>query len=103
MVVDRGGLSIPFGTSVFEIPHQFAFLGIDTDNRIVEPAEASAQGGNVAELLVAIGVLGSQFLAIDPQGELELTEQSSDRAGTHRNAEPSELCGHIGGSLTHPS
>ncbi len=53
VVVDRGGDAPPLPTAIFEVAHQFPFLGIDTDDGVAVTAEAMSHSGNVTELLVA--------------------------------------------------
>ena len=47
VVVDRGGDALPLPAGILEVAHQFALLGIDTDDGIAVTAEATSQPGNV--------------------------------------------------------
>src|ERR1017187_7568999 len=53
VVVDGGGNTLPLAAGILEVPHQFALLGIDTDDGIAVTAKATAQSGNLSELSVA--------------------------------------------------
>jgi hypothetical protein len=53
VVIDRGGSTTPLGACIFEVPHQFPLLGVDTDHRIPLPAETAAQFADVGELRLA--------------------------------------------------
>ena len=75
VVVDGSGDALPLTAGVLEIAHQFAFLGIDTDDGIAVTAEATPQSDNVAELLVAGGaVAGSDLLAVHAEREVQFVE-----------------------------
>ena len=53
VVIHRSGDALPLAAGIFEIAHQFPFLGIDTDDRVAVTPEATTQSGNLSELLVA--------------------------------------------------
>ena len=51
VVVDRGGDALPLPAGILEVAHQFALLGIDTDDGIAMTAEATSQPGVVGCLV----------------------------------------------------
>jgi hypothetical protein len=53
LVIDRGGSAPPLGACIFEVPHQFPLLGVDTDHWIALSAETPAQFADVGELHLA--------------------------------------------------
>jgi hypothetical protein len=55
---------------VGEVADQLAVLGVDAEDGQCGGGELSALGGDVGQLLVAVGVAGAgQLLVVDPQSD----------------------------------
>ena len=82
MVVDPHRLLAPSLTWVFEAPHQFSFLGVDTDNGISPTGKAITQLSQALKLGIApaVGCQGN-LLVVDTQREVHGLEQPGDSAG----------------------
>ncbi len=103
VIVDQAGRKIPTRAGIFEVPDEFAFLGVDTNNGQTPTLEALPKIPEVKELIVAIGAeVGGEFLVIDPQGITHLMEEASDSVGTDDHAEVAQSHGNLVGSPPGP-
>jgi hypothetical protein len=96
--------AFPTLTWIFEVADQFAFLGVNADDRQVTSLEAPTQLGEIFELQVAIGAgAGGDLLVIDTQRIAQLMEQASDGVGRDRDAEQKQCLGDLRGTATGPA
>ncbi len=84
VVVDLLALATPRLAVVFELADQLFLLRIDTDPRVARFAKRFTLSGNVAELLVAFGMMlaGVQHFAMAPQPQLLIAQEPTDGGGT---------------------
>ena len=104
VIVHQNGRAIPFGTGVFEVADQFAFLAVDANDGKALSLEASPERADMLELLIAVGAgVGGDLLTVDAQREIHLVEKTSDGIGRDRDIDLSEnlrdLLGRLAGPL----
>jgi hypothetical protein len=69
----------PRAASILEVPNQFAFLRINTDDRLAGFEKAAAHPGDIAHLSVTFRVLFfGQALAIDANRVIQFPQQTAD-------------------------
>ena len=80
VIVDQFGRISPLRVRVAEASNQFLFLGVNADDRDILMSISGTQFGNVLELNIAQGMIGSsQFLLVNQQGKATLDHQACGR------------------------
>jgi len=103
VIVHQNGRAVPFSSPVLESADQFAFFAVHANDGKTLSLEASPQGVDMLELLIAVRAgLGGDLLAVDAQREIHLVQKTSDCIGRDRNVDLLKNLGDLLGGLTGP-
>jgi len=109
MIGDNTGLVAPHPTGIFEIPDQFLFFGIDTDDRFLPSGKAFPHSTDQAKLQVAFDApllravsAQSHSFSIGLEGISQFLEHAANPLAADHNSLALEFPGDFAGSLTGP-
>ena len=103
VIVHQNRRAVPFGSGVLEIANQFAFLGVDADERKTLSLETSPQRADLLELPIAVGGgIGGDLLAVDAPREIHFVQEPGDCVGRDGDVDLLKNVGDFLGRLAGP-